>query len=52
MEMNCLQNLPEMLQKIVLFRHSAGTSCQKWSDFMGKYKKSGYDTTYHRIIHL
>lgn len=25
--------------KIVLFRHSSGTSCQKWSDFMGKYKK-------------
>ena len=25
--------------KIVLFRRSAGTSCQKWSDFMGKYKK-------------
>ena len=24
---------------IVLFRHTSGTSCQKWSDFMGKYKK-------------
>ena len=25
--------------RVVLFRHSSGTSCQKWSDFMGKYKK-------------
>lgn len=24
---------------VVLFRHSSGVSCQKWSDFMGKYKK-------------
>lgn len=24
---------------VVLFRHASGTSCQKWSDFMGKYKK-------------
>ncbi len=24
---------------VVLFRHTSGTSCQKWSDFMGKYKK-------------
>lgn len=25
--------------RVVLFRHSSGSSCQKWSDFMGKYKK-------------
>lgn len=24
---------------IVLFRHASGTSCQKWSDHFGKYKK-------------
>lgn len=24
---------------VVLFRHASGISCQKWSDFMGKYKK-------------
>lgn len=24
---------------VVLFKHTSGTSCQKWSDFMGKYKK-------------
>lgn len=24
---------------VVLFRHASGTSCQKWSEFMGKYKK-------------
>lgn len=24
---------------VVLFRHASGVSCQKWSDFMGKYKK-------------
>lgn len=24
---------------LVLFRHSSGTSCQKWSEHLGKYKK-------------
>lgn len=24
---------------VVLFHHSSGFSCQKWSDFMGKYRK-------------
>lgn len=24
---------------VVLFHHASGTSCQKWADFMGKYKK-------------
>ena len=27
------------VETTVLFRHSSGTSCQKWSDYMGKYKK-------------
>ena len=24
---------------VVLFRHSSGSTCQKWSDYLGKYKK-------------
>jgi len=27
------------VKAVVLFKHYSGTSCQKWSDFMGKYKK-------------
>lgn len=27
------------VKTIVLFRHASGTSCQKWSDHLGKYRK-------------